>query len=76
VDIERGDMVLLTLEASASVLRLAPGARASRQVVGLVLEELESIEHHRVWGVMVEGQGEQILESEIEEVIKRGVPSR
>lgn len=69
LNIKRGDVVLFTLDASASLLRLAPGARASRQLVGLVLDELEPVEGHPIWGVMVEGQAEQIVEAEIEEVI-------
>ena len=71
--IRRGDAVLLTHDATVSVLRVelrTSPAAVPECLVGLVIDELEPMETERVWGVLVNGRFEQILETEIDQVLR------
>jgi len=68
-DIASGDMVVLTRDASLSVMREDAEPERVSNLVGIVLERLESFEDEITWGVLVNGRLEQILHSEIQEVI-------
>lgn len=78
--LRRGDAVLLTREATDSVLRLDPGASSHSQIVGVVMDNLsemsdwEEVDIGRVWGVMVNGKFEQILDEEIDCIVSRASP--
>ena len=66
----RGDAVLLTADATVSVLKLPMGATTEQRLVGIVLEELDPWEDiGRVWGVMINGEAHQMLAEEFAEVI-------
>ncbi len=77
LSLKRGDAVLLTAEATESILGLPIGARTEQRLVGMVLEELEPWEDiGRVWGVMINGEAHQMLAEEFAEVISVQVPER
>jgi|LauGreDrversion4_2_1035121.scaffolds.fasta_scaffold264545_3 hypothetical protein len=70
LNLKRGDAVLLTEGATASVLRLPHGATTEQRLVGMILDELEPWEDlGRVWGVLINGEAHQMLEDEFEDVI-------
>jgi len=71
-DIASGDMVVLTRDASLSVMREDAEPERVSNLVGIVLERLESFEDEITWGVLVNGRLEQILHSEIQEVVDAG----
>lgn len=74
-EIRRGDMVVLTREASWSVLGVDSGD-ASERLVGIVLDLLDpDFEGDRVWGVLVGGTFHQILDREIQEVVVAKSPA-
>jgi hypothetical protein len=67
-EITRGAMVVLTREASASVL--GRDSHDGPHLVGLVMEMLDpDFEGDRVWGALVNGEFHQILDREIQEVV-------
>ena len=75
LSLKRGDAVLLTAEATASVLKLPMGATTEQRLVGMVLEELDPWEDiGRVWGVMINGEAHQMLAEEFAEVIPAAAP--
>jgi hypothetical protein len=70
LNLKRGDAVLLSEGATASVLRLPLGATTEQRLVGMILDELEPWEDlGRVWGVLINGEAHQMLEDEFEDVI-------
>lgn len=75
LELKRGDAVLLTAEATESILGLPIGGRTEQRLVAMVLEELDMWEDvGRVWGVIVNGEAHQLIEHEIAEVIPAAEP--
>jgi len=75
LNLKRGDAVLLSEGATASVLRLPLGATTEQRLVGMILDELEPWEDlGRVWGVLINGEAHQMLAEEFAEVISAPVP--
>ena len=66
-EVQRGAMIVLTREASESVLGRDP---QDGLLAGLVLDLLDpDFEGDRVWGALVNGEFLQILDREIQEVV-------
>lgn len=64
-----GDAVILTLNATQSILDARQGFDTGDRAVGILLEKLENFNDDVVWGILVDnGYLEQVLDSEIEEV--------
>ena len=73
-EIQRGDMIVLTPEASWSVLGVDSGDNSER-LVGIVMDLLDpDFAGDRVWGVLVCGSFHQILDREIQEVVVAKAP--
>ena len=65
-----GDAVILTRNATQSILDARQGFDTGDRAVGILLERLENFNDDAVWGILVDnGYLEQVLDSEIEEVI-------
>jgi hypothetical protein len=74
LSLKRGDAVLLTAEATVSILKLPMGATTEQRLVGMILEELDPWDDiGRVWGVMINGEAHQMLAEEFAEVISASV---
>ncbi len=69
--LKRGDAVLLTAESTRSFFGSGEGEDGpDTQLVGMVFDRLgDTDDEEAVWGVLVNGEFHQVLDSEIESVM-------
>ena len=68
--LKRGDAVLLTAESTRSFSASGEWDGPDTQLVGMVFDRLgDTDDEEAVWGVLVNGEFHQVLDSEIESVM-------